>query len=117
MAGAAEKQIQATSRGRIFQRDINPVIACRTSKTIGRTRITNGKLQVTVLINGRAVSAGANSSPEREAREVMRSTMASNTRIAGQSISRAHQPALPPTFAVFGSHSRAATPAIDWFSR
>jgi Fe-S oxidoreductase len=51
-----------------------------------------------------------------EPREVMRSTMPTNRRTAGQSISRPHQPALPPAFAVLGSHSRAATPASDWFS-
>src|SRR5207302_3466016 len=114
---AAEKQIQATISARICPRDIRPRSAWRTRSAIGRMRITSGKLQVTLLINGRAVTARANSSPDRDAREVIRHTMASKTRTDGQSIRRPHQPALPPAFAVLGSDVRAATPANDWFSR
>ena len=113
MAGAAEKQTQAKSNARICPRDIGPLSTWRTRRAIGRMRITSGKLHVTLLINGRAVTARANSSPDRDTREVMRHTTASNTRTAGQSISRPHQPALPPAFAVLGSQMRAATPASD----
>src|SRR2546425_5310186 len=117
MAGAAEKQTQASISARIGPRDIRPRIACRTRSAIGRMRITSGKLQVTLLIKGSAVTARANSTPDRDAREVIRHTMASNTSTAGQSIRRPHQPALPPAFAVLGSQILAATPANDWFSR
>src|SRR5947208_15633800 len=117
MAGAAEKQTQATISPRIWPRDIRPRRTWRTRRAIGRMRITSGKLHVTLLINGRAVTARANSSPDRDTRDVIRHTLASRTRTAGQSISRPHQPALPPAFAVLGSQIRAATPASDWFSR
>src|ERR1700716_1354144 len=108
MAGAAEKQTQAAIRARIWPRDNLPCSAWRTRRAIGRIRRTSGKLQVTLLIKGSAVTARANSSPDREAREVIRHTMASNTKTAGQSIRRPHQPALPPALAVLGSQIRAA---------
>src|SRR5256714_10999616 len=103
MAGAAEKQTQATISDRIWPRDIRPRSAWRTSRAIGRMRITSGKLHVTLLIKGRAVTARANSSPDLDTRDVIRQTMASKRNTAGQSISRPHQPALPPAFAVLGS--------------
>src|SRR5260370_3625917 len=99
MAGAAEKQTQAARRARICPRDIKPVSAWRTSKTIGRMRMTSGKLQVTLLINGRGVTAKANSSPDRDAREGIRSTIATHTRTASQTISPPHHAALHPAAA------------------
>ena len=84
---------------------------------MGRIRITRWKLQVTLLISGSALTANANSRPDRAAREVARSTMASNSSISGQSSNRPHQPALPPASAVEGWQILAVKPAMDWFSR